>query len=77
MNNSTFFKSFSKISIYLISLVSVLFIIYANINFEFTWKNKKITIHIIYLTSWVDENGVLQFREDIYNFDKIQKELLF
>jgi murein L,D-transpeptidase YcbB/YkuD len=39
--------------------------------------NKKIPIHIVYLTSWVDENGVLQFREDIYNFDKIQKELLF
>ena len=39
--------------------------------------DKKISIHIIYLTSWVDENGVLQFREDIYNFDKIQKELLF
>lgn len=39
--------------------------------------DKKIPIHIIYLTSWVDENGVLQFRDDIYNFDKIQKELLF
>jgi L,D-transpeptidase YcbB len=38
--------------------------------------NKKIPIHIVYLTSWVDENGVLQFREDIYNFDKIQKEFL-
>ena len=38
---------------------------------------KKIPIHIVYLTSWVDENGVLQFREDIYNFDKTQKELLF
>ena len=39
--------------------------------------DKKIPIHIVYLTSWVDENGVLQFREDIYNFDKMQKELLF
>lgn len=39
--------------------------------------DKKIPIHIVYLTSWVDENGVLQFRDDIYNFDKIQKELLF
>ena len=38
---------------------------------------KKIPIHIVYLTSWVDENDVLQFREDIYNFDKMQKELLF
>jgi L,D-transpeptidase YcbB len=39
--------------------------------------DKKIPIHIIYLTSWVDENGVLQFRDDIYNFDRMQKELLF
>lgn len=39
--------------------------------------DKKIPIHIIYLTSWVDENGVLQFRDDIYNFDKMQKESLF
>lgn len=38
---------------------------------------KKIPIHIVYLTSWVDENDVLQFREDIYNFDRMQKELLF
>lgn len=39
--------------------------------------DKKIPIHIVYLTSWVDENDVLQFREDIYNFDKMQRELLF
>ena len=39
--------------------------------------DKKVPIHIVYLTSWVDENGVLQFREDIYNFDRMQKELLF
>ncbi|MDD2888329.1 MAG: L,D-transpeptidase family protein [Aliarcobacter sp.] len=39
--------------------------------------DKKIPIHIVYITSWVDENGVLQFRDDIYNFDKMQKELLF
>jgi L,D-transpeptidase YcbB len=38
--------------------------------------NKKIPIHIVYITSWVDEDGVLQFRDDIYNFDKIQKEFL-
>lgn len=37
--------------------------------------NKKIPVHIIYLTSWVDEEGKIQFREDIYNYDKMQKEL--
>ncbi len=38
---------------------------------------KKIPIHLVYLTSWVDENGVLQFREDIYDYDNMQKELLY
>ena len=38
---------------------------------------KKIPVHIVYLTSWVDEQGKLQFREDIYNYDKMQKELMF
>lgn len=39
--------------------------------------NQKLPIHIIYLTSWVDKDGTLQFREDIYNYDKLQRELLF
>ena len=38
---------------------------------------KKIPIHLVYLTSWVDENDVLQFREDIYNYDSMQKEFLY
>lgn len=38
--------------------------------------NQKVPIHIVYLTSWVDNEGILQFREDIYNYDKMQKELL-
>ncbi len=39
--------------------------------------DKKIPVHIIYLTSWVNEEGILQFREDIYNYDNIQKKLMF
>lgn len=39
--------------------------------------SKKIPVHIIYLTSWVDENGKLQFRDDIYNYDKIQEKILY
>lgn len=31
---------------------------------------EKIPIHIIYVTSWVDEDGVLQFRKDVYGFDR-------
>ncbi|MDZ7818353.1 MAG: L,D-transpeptidase family protein [Aliarcobacter sp.] len=38
---------------------------------------RKIPVHLVYLTSWVDENGQLQFREDIYNYDKIQKSLYY
>ncbi|WP_321471039.1 L,D-transpeptidase family protein [Halarcobacter sp.] len=37
----------------------------------------KIPVHIVYLTSWVDENGIIQFRDDIYNLDKIQEKILY
>ena len=43
---------------------------------EIDLKNK-IPVHIIYLTSWVDEHGELQFRDDIYGYDKMQEELIF
>lgn len=39
--------------------------------------NKKIPIHFIYLTSWVNDEGILQFREDIYGYDNLQKELMY
>lgn len=38
---------------------------------------KTIPIHIVYLTAFVDENGVLQFRDDIYGFDKIQQQIMY
>ena len=31
-----------------------------------------VPVDIIYLTSWVDYDGKLQFRNDIYNYDKMQ-----
>jgi murein L,D-transpeptidase YcbB/YkuD len=37
----------------------------------------KIPVHMVYLTSWIDQNGKLQFRDDIYNHDLIQEEILF
>ncbi len=43
-----------------------------NINLQ-----EKIPVHIIYLTSWVDEDGKLNFRDDVYGFDSIQSKLLF
>lgn len=38
---------------------------------------KKIPVHIVYLTSWVDEDGKIQFRDDIYNYDKMQKKYIY
>lgn len=38
---------------------------------------KKIPVHIVYLTSWVDDNGKVQFRDDIYRYDKIQGNILY
>jgi len=33
-----------------------------------------IPIDIIYISAWVDENGAVQFREDIYGYDKLHIE---
>lgn len=38
--------------------------------------DKKIRIYIMYLTSFVDEDGVVNFREDIYDIDKKMKNYL-
>ncbi len=39
--------------------------------------SNKIPVHFIYLTTWVDEKDKLQFRKDIYEYDKIQERILF
>ncbi len=39
-------------------------------------KNK-IPVHIVYLTSWIDEEGNIQFRDDIYNYDKMQIKYIY
>ena len=39
--------------------------------------SKKIPVHIVYLTSWIDDSGKVQFRDDIYNYDKMQGKLLY
>jgi len=31
---------------------------------------KKLPIHLYYLTAWVDDEGQLQFRKDVYGYDK-------
>ncbi|MCX7982959.1 MAG: L,D-transpeptidase family protein, partial [Syntrophales bacterium] len=35
-----------------------------------------ISVHILYLTCWVDGNGVLHFRPDYYNYDTMIKNAL-
>lgn len=38
---------------------------------------EKIPVHIVYLTSWIDEQGEVNFRDDIYDLDKIQTDILY
>ena len=38
--------------------------------------HQSIPVHMVYLTSWVNENGVVQFRDDIYSYDTMQLKLL-
>jgi murein L,D-transpeptidase YcbB/YkuD len=33
---------------------------------------KKVPVDVVYLTAWVDYNGKLQFRNDIYHYDEMQ-----
>jgi L,D-transpeptidase YcbB len=37
---------------------------------------KPVNVHFLYLTAWVDEDGILQFRNDIYGRDKLLHEAL-
>jgi murein L,D-transpeptidase YcbB/YkuD len=34
--------------------------------------NEKVPVDVVYLTAWVDYNGELQFRNDIYHYDNMQ-----
>ncbi|MEM1405304.1 MAG: L,D-transpeptidase family protein [Bacteroidota bacterium] len=37
---------------------------------------KKVGVNVVYLTAWVDTNGELQFRDDIYGYDQAHSALL-
>ncbi|MEJ7829334.1 MAG: L,D-transpeptidase family protein [Segetibacter sp.] len=39
--------------------------------------DKPLPVYLLYLTSWVDEDGVLNFRDDIYGHDKKLGDRLF
>ncbi|HIM93822.1 MAG TPA: murein L,D-transpeptidase, partial [Campylobacterales bacterium] len=32
----------------------------------------KVPVHIVYLTAWINSDGLLHYRNDIYNYDKKQ-----
>ena len=38
---------------------------------------KKYEVHVEYFTAWVDDNNMINFREDIYGHDKRQLQQLF
>jgi L,D-transpeptidase YcbB len=38
---------------------------------------RPIAVHLLYMTAWVDENGTLQFRKDIYGRDRKLNAALF
>jgi murein L,D-transpeptidase YcbB/YkuD len=37
---------------------------------------KKMPVQIVYHTAWVDEEGILNFRDDIYGYDKMQQRAI-
>ena len=39
--------------------------------------DKAIPVYIIYLTSWVDKDGLVHFRDDIYGHDKRMYDHMF
>lgn len=39
---------------------------------QFIKLDQTVPVDVVYLTAWVDYDGVLQFRNDIYGYDKIQ-----
>lgn len=40
------------------------------------YLSRKVPVFIDYYTAWVDENGEINFRDDVYNMDKILMEYL-
>jgi len=42
-------------------------------NEQYVKLKKKIPVHIVYFTAWVDENGGLHFQPDIYGYDLDRK----
>ena len=39
--------------------------------------SQRVPIHIVYLTAWVDSDGLLHYRNDIYNYDTKQPRAIY
>ena len=44
---------------------------------QFVKVKKSVPVAITYFTAWVDENGQLNFRDDVYNHDAKTRERMF
>ncbi|MFT7823440.1 MAG: L,D-transpeptidase family protein [Sulfurimonas sp.] len=43
---------------------------------QFVKLDQTVPVDVVYLTAWVDYDGIVQFRNDIYGYDKIQLSTL-
>ncbi len=44
---------------------------------QFVKLSKPVPVVITYYTAWVDENGALHFRDDVYGHDKLTSKRMF
>ena len=44
---------------------------------KFVQVKNPVRVFIIYYTAWVDENGLLNFRDDIYRRDAVVMQKMF
>jgi len=45
-------------------------------NTQNIYLDRQWVVHIVYWTTWVDDNGKVHFAKDIYGYDKAQAEIL-
>jgi L,D-transpeptidase YcbB len=43
---------------------------------KFVYLGERVPVFFLYQTTWIDENGFLNYRKDIYGYDRIQLDLM-